>query len=81
VIPQGRKLDYGSSDLAINRSFLKNKALSVTASVTDLLNTQKDRTRISLPGILEQNVDYKPVTQVFQLNLFYRFGRKHAAWP
>ena len=78
VIPQGRNLAYGSLDLAVSQSFLKTKSLSVTASISDLFDTQKDRTRISLPGILEQEVDYKPVTRIFQLNLTYRFGKKQS---
>lgn len=76
ILPQGKSLSTGSVDMAMGKTFLKKKNATITLSVTDIFNTQKDRTRTMLAGQFSQFDTQKYLTRVFKINLNYQFGAK-----
>lgn len=76
VRPQGKTLSTGAIDMAIGKSFLKKKNATVTLSVTDILNTERDRTLTVLDNQFSQMDTQKYLTRMFRINFNYQFGVK-----
>jgi len=74
VVPQGKTLSTGSVDFAMGKSFLKNRNATITLSVTDIFNTDQDRTRTSLSKQFSQVNTQKYLTRMFRINFSYQFG-------
>ena len=67
------KPTYGV-DLAIKKSFLKNDALSLSLSISDIFKTRKSE-QYSYSEYFIQNYSRLRDPQMFRLNLAYRFGK------
>lgn len=74
VVPQGKTLSTGSVGFAMGKSFLKKKNATVTLSVTDIFNTDRDKTRTSLAKQFSQVNTQKYLTRMFRINFSYQFG-------
>ncbi len=60
-------------DLSIQKSFLKDKSLTVTLSATDILNDNKECYKLDLGSYcMEQNNDYKRSAVI--LRVAYHFN-------
>lgn len=72
--PQGKRLGSGSVDFAVRKDFLKNRAASLTLSVSDIFNTRRFETRLTRGQVVQDNIRY-PESQIVRLNFMYRFGK------
>lgn len=62
-------------DLALKKEFLKNKALSITLSVQDVLRTRKRDTYAETDFYIQSYVTRRD-QQIFRMQLNWRFGRQ-----
>jgi ferric enterobactin receptor len=67
------KPTYGV-DLAVKKTFMKNDALSVSLSISDIFRTRKSE-QYSYSDYFIQNYTRLRDPQMFRLNLAYRFGK------
>lgn len=71
---QGTIKGFSSVDVAIRKDFLKNKAASITLSLSDIFNTNQFEQNLETPTFLQ---DYmrKRESRILRLNFSYRFGK------
>jgi outer membrane receptor protein involved in Fe transport len=74
ILPQGEAAAEYQVDLALKREFLKNKALSVTMSVNDIFNTDRDL-NYTTTAFSEQERYRKRASREFRINVAWRFGK------
>lgn len=77
VIPQGKIDGQGNLDLAVRKQFLKNKAASLTLSLSDVFNTRKFFTHTESEGFFIQDQLRKRESRILQLTFNYRFGKQN----
>jgi outer membrane receptor protein involved in Fe transport len=75
---QGYTKPFEYVDVAIKKEFLKNKALSVTLSCSDIFKTRINATYSESPYFI-QNYSRIRDPQFFKLNINYRFGKLDAS--
>lgn len=75
IIPQGKTLSTSTVDLAVKKELLKEKNLALTLSVTDLFNTDRNRSQTALAAQFYQDYLQKYNTRIVKINVNYRFGR------
>ncbi|SHL63722.1 Outer membrane receptor for ferrienterochelin and colicins [Chitinophaga jiangningensis] len=75
---QGTIKGFSFVDAAIRKDFLKNKAASVTLSVSDIFNTRQYELNQITPTFAQ---DYlrKRESRIFKVNFSYRFGKFDAS--
>jgi hypothetical protein len=78
VMAQGKTLSSGGMDLAVKKDLLKNKAASLVISVSDILNTERERVQTYSENIFFQDAINKPITRVLKLNFTYTFGKERS---
>ncbi len=71
---QGYSLPTYSIDASLKFEFMKNKAASLSFSISDIFKTKKNTT-YSSSAFFTQTVDRRRDAQVFKLNFNYRFGK------
>ncbi|MEO7312282.1 MAG: TonB-dependent receptor [Chitinophagaceae bacterium] len=71
--PQGKNYAVFVSNIGLRQDFFKKKA-SVTFTISDLLNTQKQRTDITTPWLVQTSIGRRDA-RIFNLALSYRFGK------
>lgn len=76
VVSQGKTLSTGAVNIAVGKSLLKKKNATVTMSLTDLFNTNREGTRIISASQFSQTNTQKYLTRVFKINFNYQFGSK-----
>ncbi|GAA4309333.1 outer membrane beta-barrel family protein [Compostibacter hankyongensis] len=76
VIPQGKIRGNGSMDIALRKDFLKNRAASLTLSLSDIFNTEQRFTHTVSEGYFIQDATRKRMSRVFKINFSYRFGKQ-----
>ena len=72
---QGYTKPSGGVDAALKYEFLKNKAASITLSVSDILRTRVSDVYTMSPDQFTQEVYRKRDPQFFRLQFNYRFGK------
>lgn len=75
---QGYIRSFYGIDLAVKKSFLKNKALNVTLSVSDIFRS-RITDQYSYSAYFTQNYTRLRNPQMFKLNFAYRFGKVDAS--
>jgi hypothetical protein len=75
---QGYIRPFYGIDIAIKKSFLKNKAASVTLSVSDIFRSRKTD-QYSSSAYFIQNYNRLRDPQMIKLNFAYRFGKIDAS--
>ncbi|MDR3712582.1 MAG: TonB-dependent receptor [Puia sp.] len=75
VMAQGKTLASGGLDAAIKKDLLKNKAATLVISLSDVLNTERERTQTYSENLFFQDVINKPITRVLKINFTYIFGK------
>ena len=78
VMAQGKTLGYGGMDAAIKKDLLKSKAASIVISLSDILNTEKERVRTYSENLFIQEAINKPITRVLKINFTYTFGKERS---
>lgn len=71
---QGYIKPFGGVDIAVKKTFLKNQAASITASMTDIFRTRWSD-QYSSSAIFAQEYDRLKDPQLFRLVFAYRFGK------
>ncbi|NIG54000.1 TonB-dependent receptor domain-containing protein [Chitinophaga sp. Cy-1792] len=71
---QGTIKGFSMVDVAVRKDFLKNKALSVTASVSDIFNTRQYELNQVTPTFAQDYIR-KRESRIFKVNVSYRFGK------
>jgi outer membrane receptor protein involved in Fe transport len=74
ITPQGRNLSVYSIDLGLSRDFLKGKG-TVTANVSDLLNSRKRRSVVETEDYYS-NTMFQGRRRQFMLTITYRINRE-----
>ncbi|MCL6524810.1 MAG: TonB-dependent receptor [Thermoflavifilum sp.] len=72
--PQGKTLAFGNVDFALRKDFLKNRAASLTLSVSDIFNTRKFETQLTRGLVVQDNIRH-PESRILRVNFMYRFGK------
>ncbi|HJT73255.1 MAG TPA: outer membrane beta-barrel protein, partial [Chitinophaga sp.] len=75
---QGYIRSFYGIDLVVKKSFLKNKALNVTLSVSDIFRS-RITDQYSYSAYFTQNYTRLRNPQMFKLNFAYRFGKVDAS--
>ena len=78
VMAQGKTLSSGGMDIAVKKDLLKNKAASLIISLSDVLNTEKERVQTYSENLFTQEAINKPITRVLKINFTYTFGRSRS---
>ncbi len=76
VMAQGKTLSSGGMDVAVKKDLLKNKAATLVISVSDILNTERERVQTYSENLFFQDVINKPITRVLKINFTYTFGKE-----
>ncbi|RAJ81812.1 outer membrane receptor for ferrienterochelin and colicin [Chitinophaga dinghuensis] len=71
---QGTIKGFSMVDVAVRKDFLKNKAASVTLSVSDIFNTRQYELN-QVTYAFAQDYIRKRESRIFKLNFSYRFGK------
>ncbi|KAA2238463.1 outer membrane beta-barrel protein [Chitinophaga agrisoli] len=74
ILPQGEEAAEYQVDLALKRDFLKNKALSVTLSLNDIFNQDRDLS-FTNTAFAEQEKYRKRASRELRVNIAWRFGK------
>lgn len=75
---QGTIKGFSTVDLAVKKDFLKNKAASVTLSVSDIFNTRQYELNQVSPEFAQDYIR-KRESRIFRVNFAYRFGKFDAS--
>ena len=75
---QGTIKGFSTVDFAVKKDFLKNKAASVTASISDIFNTRQYELNQLSPGFAQDYIR-KRESRIFKINFSYRFGKFDAS--
>src|SRR6185295_2435737 len=71
---QGYSLPTGGVDASLKYEFLKNKAASLTFSITDIFATRRNDVYINAQYSTQHSIRYRD-PQFFRLQFNYRFGK------
>ncbi|RFS19094.1 TonB-dependent receptor [Chitinophaga silvatica] len=74
ILPQGERKAKWSTDAAIKKDMLKNKALSVSLGLNDIFNTDRNLS-YTTTSFSDQEYYRKRATRELRLNVNYRFGK------
>ncbi len=74
ILPQGEEAAEYQVDMALKRDFLKNKALSVTVSLNDIFNQDRDLS-FTNTAFAEQERYRKRASRELRVNIAWRFGK------
>lgn len=75
--PQGTMQRFGSVDIGLKKDFLEKKNASLTLSVSDIFNTERQETYIMVPDVYTQNSMRKRASRFLRLNFVYTFGKQN----
>ncbi|MGO4290782.1 TonB-dependent receptor domain-containing protein [Chitinophaga sp. RAB17] len=75
---QGTIKGFSTVDVAVKKDFLKNKAASLTLSLSDIFNTRQYELNQVSPGFAQDYIR-KRESRVLKLNFSYRFGKFDAS--
>jgi len=75
---QGTIKGFSTVDVAVKKDFLKNKAASVTLSLSDIFNTRQYELNQSSPEFAQDYIR-KRESRILKLNFAYRFGKFDAS--
>ncbi len=78
IIPQGKIEGMGNMDIALRKEFLKNKAASLTLSLSDVFNTRKFDTKTETEFFIQDALRRRQ-SRTLQLSFNYRFGKSNFA--
>ncbi|PSL46438.1 outer membrane receptor protein involved in Fe transport [Chitinophaga niastensis] len=71
---QGTIKGFSTVDLAVRKDFLKNKAASLTLSLSDIFNTRQYELNQASPAFAQDYIR-KRESRILKLNFSYRFGK------
>lgn len=72
--PQGTIQGFGGMDMAVKKDFLKNRAASLTLSLSDVFNTRRFEERLTQGLVIQDNLRWRE-SRILRLNFMYRFGK------
>jgi outer membrane receptor protein involved in Fe transport len=74
VVPQGKRMEQYSVDLALRKDFLKNKKASLTFSINDIFNTHRYGSIYDTDNFYQESFSRRNVRS-FRLNFSLKFGK------
>jgi hypothetical protein len=74
VIPQGKRAERYSVDVAMKKEFMKNKRASITFNINDLFNTNRYGTIYDTDNFYQYSYGRWNV-RTFRVVLSYKFGK------
>lgn len=74
VVPQGKRMEQYSVDLALRKDFLKNKKASLTFSINDVFNTHRYGSIYDTENFYQESFSRRNVRS-FRLNFSLKFGK------
>lgn len=74
--PQGTLKNFGSADIGVKKDFLKKKNASLTLSLSDIFNTDKQESYTQIPDVYTQTSMRKRASRFLRLNFSYAFGKQ-----
>lgn len=75
---QGTIKGFSTVDVAVRKDFLKNKAASLTLSLSDVFNTRQYELNQATPAFAQDYIR-KRESRILKLNFSYRFGKFDAS--
>ena len=74
VVPQGKRMEQYSVDLALRKDFLKDKKASLTFSINDVFNTHRYGSVYDTENFYQESFSRRNVRS-FRINFSLRFGK------
>lgn len=74
VVPQGKRMEQYSVDLALRKDFLKDKKASLTFSINDIFNTHRYGSIYDTENFYQESFSRRNVRS-FRLNFSLKFGK------
>lgn len=74
---QGKRYRYGSIDFGVKKSFLKKKNATLSLTVSDIFNMDKDKSIYNVPDVFKQTRIRKRESRFVRLTFSYRFGKQN----
>lgn len=74
--PQGTMKRFGSVDIGIKKDFFEKKNASVTLSLSDIFNTERQESYSMIPEVYTQNSMRKRASRYLGINFTYNFGKQ-----
>ena len=64
--------------LFLKKDLFKSRAASIVISLSDILNTEKERVHTYSENLFIQEAINKPITRVLKINFTYTFGKERS---